>query len=320
MINGRGWICIALVVFASWRPGKALLPFDVATGRLVDDVWARSDSEPAQEFAMLAYPAYQVSDETVALTDAWLEREPSQLLDAAKVSRDYDEDYLISTYRSHGHALALHALVEGQLDGRLDRPDAVLRRHEAALLPRPLLARGVEDVRAGKLIELELARQGRTRVQVNRQRMRRARDLLGAVEAAAARPDIDGSRVGVYGESYGGPPPPAPGAGSVVPASPKSRRRTYSYRFGSLDSSTISSEVFRPTEGAAAVRRHLTRQGGVDRPQAREEQLAHALPAEDLLRDDGAADEVGEVERGGSVVVRRITEDHLGDRQIGGGG
>jgi len=25
MINGRGWICIALVIFASWRPGKALL-------------------------------------------------------------------------------------------------------------------------------------------------------------------------------------------------------------------------------------------------------------------------------------------------------
>ena len=24
-INGRGWICVALVVFASWRPGKALL-------------------------------------------------------------------------------------------------------------------------------------------------------------------------------------------------------------------------------------------------------------------------------------------------------
>lgn len=24
MVNGRGWICIALVVFASWRPGKAL--------------------------------------------------------------------------------------------------------------------------------------------------------------------------------------------------------------------------------------------------------------------------------------------------------
>lgn len=25
MINGRGWICVALVVFASWRPGKALI-------------------------------------------------------------------------------------------------------------------------------------------------------------------------------------------------------------------------------------------------------------------------------------------------------
>lgn len=25
MINGRGWICIALVIFASWKPGKALL-------------------------------------------------------------------------------------------------------------------------------------------------------------------------------------------------------------------------------------------------------------------------------------------------------
>ena len=25
MANGRGWVCVALVVFASWRPGKALL-------------------------------------------------------------------------------------------------------------------------------------------------------------------------------------------------------------------------------------------------------------------------------------------------------
>lgn len=25
MINGRGWICVALVVFAAWKPGKALL-------------------------------------------------------------------------------------------------------------------------------------------------------------------------------------------------------------------------------------------------------------------------------------------------------
>ena len=25
MVNGRGWICIALVVFGSWKPGKTLL-------------------------------------------------------------------------------------------------------------------------------------------------------------------------------------------------------------------------------------------------------------------------------------------------------
>ena len=25
MVNGRGWVCVALVVYASWRPGKALL-------------------------------------------------------------------------------------------------------------------------------------------------------------------------------------------------------------------------------------------------------------------------------------------------------
>ncbi len=42
---------------------------------VVDSVWARSDSEPAQEFVMLAYPSYQVSEETVALTDAWLARD-----------------------------------------------------------------------------------------------------------------------------------------------------------------------------------------------------------------------------------------------------
>ena len=32
MVNDRGWICVALVVFASWRPGKTLrgaLPFAV---------------------------------------------------------------------------------------------------------------------------------------------------------------------------------------------------------------------------------------------------------------------------------------------------
>ncbi|TWJ19967.1 aminopeptidase N [Micromonospora endolithica] len=38
----------------------------------VAQVWASRDSEPAQEFVQLAYPAYQVEDDTVAATDAWL--------------------------------------------------------------------------------------------------------------------------------------------------------------------------------------------------------------------------------------------------------
>ncbi|MFB9239531.1 aminopeptidase N [Plantactinospora siamensis] len=37
-----------------------------------DAVWARRDSEPAQEFAQLAYPAYHVGEDTVAATDTWL--------------------------------------------------------------------------------------------------------------------------------------------------------------------------------------------------------------------------------------------------------
>jgi aminopeptidase N len=38
-------------------------------------VWASRDSEPAQEFVMLAYPAYQVSTETIVATDQWLAQE-----------------------------------------------------------------------------------------------------------------------------------------------------------------------------------------------------------------------------------------------------
>ena len=33
---------------------------------VVDKIWASRDSEPAQEFVQLAYPAYQVGEETVA--------------------------------------------------------------------------------------------------------------------------------------------------------------------------------------------------------------------------------------------------------------
>ncbi|MCL5777238.1 ABC transporter permease [Limibaculum sp. FT325] len=58
MVNGRGWICIALTVFASWRPGKALLgallfgAFDAFQVRLQTEVGAFL---PSQVFLMLPY-------------------------------------------------------------------------------------------------------------------------------------------------------------------------------------------------------------------------------------------------------------------------
>jgi general nucleoside transport system permease protein len=58
MVNGRGWICIALVVFSSWRPGKAVLgallfaAFDAYQLRLQQIVGAHV---PYQLFLMLPY-------------------------------------------------------------------------------------------------------------------------------------------------------------------------------------------------------------------------------------------------------------------------
>ncbi|MEQ9814761.1 MAG: ABC transporter permease [Azospirillaceae bacterium] len=58
MVGGRGWICIALVVFASWRPGKALLgaflfgAFDAFQVRLQQSIGA---AIPYQIFLMLPY-------------------------------------------------------------------------------------------------------------------------------------------------------------------------------------------------------------------------------------------------------------------------
>ncbi|MGI5148007.1 aminopeptidase N [Plantactinospora sp. CA-294935] len=40
--------------------------------QVVGQIWKKRDSEPAQEFVMLAYPAYQITEETIRLTDAWL--------------------------------------------------------------------------------------------------------------------------------------------------------------------------------------------------------------------------------------------------------
>ena len=58
MAGGRGWICIALTVFASWRPGKALLgallfgAFDAFQLRLQHAV---GGTVPSQVFLMLPY-------------------------------------------------------------------------------------------------------------------------------------------------------------------------------------------------------------------------------------------------------------------------
>ena len=58
MVNGRGWICVALVVFASWRPGKALAGallfafFDALQLRLQQ---AGGAALPYQLYLMLPY-------------------------------------------------------------------------------------------------------------------------------------------------------------------------------------------------------------------------------------------------------------------------
>jgi general nucleoside transport system permease protein len=58
MTGGRGWICVALTVFASWRPGKALLgallfgAFDAFQLRLQHQIGA---VVPSQVFLMLPY-------------------------------------------------------------------------------------------------------------------------------------------------------------------------------------------------------------------------------------------------------------------------
>jgi len=58
MINGRGWVCVALVVFAGWKPGQALLGallfgfFDALQLRLQQ---ANAGGLPYQVYLMLPY-------------------------------------------------------------------------------------------------------------------------------------------------------------------------------------------------------------------------------------------------------------------------
>ena len=58
MVNGRGWVCIALVIFAGWQPGKALFgavlfgAFDALQVRLQTEMGALV---PGQIFLMAPY-------------------------------------------------------------------------------------------------------------------------------------------------------------------------------------------------------------------------------------------------------------------------
>jgi aminopeptidase N len=57
---------------------------------VIHDVWRHRGGDPAQEFVLLAYPSYQVSEETVANTDAWLaaNSEPAPLRRLIAEGRD----------------------------------------------------------------------------------------------------------------------------------------------------------------------------------------------------------------------------------------
>ena len=58
MINGRGWVCIALTVFASWRPGKALvgaLLFGALDAYQLRLQTITGGAVPSQIFLMLPY-------------------------------------------------------------------------------------------------------------------------------------------------------------------------------------------------------------------------------------------------------------------------
>lgn len=76
--------------FQSTKQVALTAPYAAKFFEIVDDVWARSDSEPAQEFVMLGYPVYQISEETIALTDAWLSRDghPASLRRLVAEGRD----------------------------------------------------------------------------------------------------------------------------------------------------------------------------------------------------------------------------------------
>jgi aminopeptidase N len=85
------WLNRSLLTgFQSSKQVALTAPYAKRFFDVVADVWARSDSEPAQEFVMLGYPVYQINEETIALTDTWLARDgqPASLRRLVAEGRD----------------------------------------------------------------------------------------------------------------------------------------------------------------------------------------------------------------------------------------
>jgi aminopeptidase N len=85
------WLNRSLLTgFQSVKQVALTAPYAEKFFEVAGDVWARSDSEPAQEFVTLAFPVYQISEETVALTDAWLAKDghPASLRRLVNEGRD----------------------------------------------------------------------------------------------------------------------------------------------------------------------------------------------------------------------------------------
>ncbi len=85
------WLNRSLLTgFQSVKQVELTAPYAEKFFDVVAEVWARSDSEPAQEFAMMGYPVYQISERTVELTDAWLARDghPASLRRLVAEGRD----------------------------------------------------------------------------------------------------------------------------------------------------------------------------------------------------------------------------------------
>jgi aminopeptidase N len=68
------WLQRALLVgFQHAAQVELTAPYAAKYFEVVDKIWADRDSEQAQEFVQAAYPALQISPDTVAATDRWLE-------------------------------------------------------------------------------------------------------------------------------------------------------------------------------------------------------------------------------------------------------